>query len=290
MSKLSILQNYRTELLHREPYYHFAIENALPAQLYKSLEESFPSRSIFDEYSHRKGDPEIRQNTFYKLNADKARRFPQMLSGVWNEFVAYHTSQEFFDEVLDKLGHAIEKTYPELISKMKRKSENGHPRSVVRTADNEKKSSEVVTDCMVGINSPVTVEGTRVIGAHLDNPKMLYAGLLYLRHPEDNSSGGDFVVYEWKDPKNPVYVEKRAIDESQVMARRKIEYRANSFVWFLNAFAAVHGVTVREKTQFPRRLCEILADADPTQPRLFELTGKPFRNSFLESFKGLFQK
>lgn len=282
MKNLSILQNYRSALLQKDPFYHFDIEQALPTSLYESLANTYPTLETFYKYSHRNEEAQVKQNAFYKLNAAGLNWNPEILSGPWRDFVQFHTSQEFFDEVLDKLGDAIQETYPELLASMLRKAKGKKPRAGVRGVSDSKETCEVALDCMVGINSPVTVEGTRVIGAHLDNPKMLYAGLFYLRHPQDQSTGGDFIIYEWKDPKNPEYVYRRQIDEALVIPRRKVSYKANNFVWFLNNFSAVHGVATRETTPYPRRLCEIMADADPTVPKLFQLSGRPPKRSVMD--------
>ena len=129
-----------------------------------------------------------------------------------------------------------------------------------------------------------------MIGAHLDNPKMLYAGLLYLRHPLDQSTGGDFIIYEWKNPEKPRYINRRQIGEDEVIQRRKVGYSANNFVWFLNGFTATHGVSQRSITPYPRRLCEILADAEPTVPKLFELSGKVPTPTIIDRIGGFFRR
>jgi hypothetical protein len=287
MSKVSILQNFKSSDLKSDPYHYFSLENALPAKLYEHMQADYPKLDTFYKYSHRTDEQQLKQNAFYKLHANKAIENPQMLSGAWNDYVAYHTSQEFFDEAINKLGNAIEKTYPGLLSKMSKKSETGKPTTSIRNAEPVTRQTAAALDCMVGINSPVTQEGTRVIRAHLDNPKMLFAGLFYLRMPEDTSTGGDFLIYEWKNPESPKYIERREIAEDQVRLRDVVPYRANSFVWFLNSFGAVHGVSVRSPTPTPRRLCEVVADADPTVNRLYELTGKPVRTTLKDVIRNL---
>jgi hypothetical protein len=287
MGNISILQNFKSSDLKSDPYHYFALENALPEKLYVQMQADYPTLETFYKYSHRTDEKQLKQNAFYKLHANKAIENPAMLSGAWNDFVAYHTSQAFFDEAVDKLGSAIEKTYPGLLAKMAGKSSLGKPATSIRNAEPITRQTGAALDCMVGINSPVTQEGTRVIRAHLDNPKMLFAGLFYLRMPEDASTGGDFLIYEWKNPGAPQYVERREIDETQVRLRHVVPYRANSFVWFLNSFQAVHGVSVRSPTPTPRRLCEVVADADPTVNRLYELSGKPVRTTLKDVIRNL---
>eukprot|EP00976_Prorocentrum_cordatum_P081574 1184462-Prorocentrum_minimum.AAC.5 len=43
----------------------------------------------------------------------------------------------------------------------------------------------------IAMNSPVTKEVDSVRGPHVDDINELWAGLLYLRKPEDNSTGGE---------------------------------------------------------------------------------------------------
>ena len=50
---------------------------------------------------------------------------------------------------------------------------------------------DLVTDCQFVLNEPVGADATTQ-PAHVDNPKEIYAGLLYLRKPEDRATGGDF--------------------------------------------------------------------------------------------------
>jgi len=165
---------------------------------------------------------------------------------------------------------------------MERKAPGGKPRAGVRRHSDTAGECELALDCQVGINSPVTVEGTSVIGPHLDNPTELYGGLFYLRHPEDVAVGGDLVVYEWKDRQKRGFVEKRYIDPSHVIERGSIPYGPNRFVWFLNTMEAVHGVTVRQRSLLPRRLCNIIAETYPTVPKLFDVSAYRPKTSLIQ--------
>ncbi len=283
MGKISILQKFRPSLLLKEPFTYFSIDRALPDALYEELSRTYPSIETIYDYCFRKNDKEMAQNTRYQLSCAEVYEMPDLLIGAWRDFVYYHSSQEFLDEVLDKLGDSIHATYPALAAAMERKAPGGKPRAGVRRHGDTAGECELALDCQIGINSPVTVEGSSVIGPHLDNPKELYAGLFYLRHPEDVASGGDLIVYEWKDRQNRGFVEKRYIDPSLVVERGSIPYGPNRFVWFLNTVEAVHGVTIRQRSPQPRRLCNIIAEVYPTVPTLFDV-------SALQTKTSLFQK
>ena len=158
---------------------------------------------------------------------------------------------------------------------MAHKAPQGKPRAGVRRQSDKSDACELALDCQIGINSPVTIEGTSVIGPHLDNPTELFAGLFYVRHPEDHAVGGDLVAYAWKHAERRVFYKKRYIDASLVEARETIPYGPNRFFWFLNSADAVHGVTIRQRSQAPRRLVNIIAEVYPTAPTLFDVAAFP---------------
>lgn len=282
MNKLSILQNFRPSLLQRQPFAHFSIECALPDALYEELSRTYPSVETIFANAFRKKGKDMAQNARYDLSAAEVYAKPDLISGAWRDFVHYHTSQDFLDEVLDKLGDTIRDAYPQLVNAMERKAPGARPRAGVRRRGDSARECELALDCQVGINSPVAGEGTTVIGPHLDNPKELYAGLLYLRHPGDTATGGDFVVYEWKDGQSRRFVEKRYIDPSLVVERGTVRYGPNRFAWFLNSAEAVHGVTARGPSPLPRRLCNIIAETYPTVRKLFDVSAFEPKKSFLE--------
>jgi hypothetical protein len=279
VNKLSILQNFRASDVTREPFPHFVIDRALPDALYDELSRAYPAIDTIFAHSFRKKEKEMAQNARYDLSSAEVLDMPDLPVGPWRDFVQYHTSQEFLDEVLDKLGDVIGEAYPDLISAMTRKAPDGRPRAGVRRHSDKAEACELALDCQIGINSPVTVEGTSVIGPHLDNPKELYAGLFYMRHPDDRAAGGDLVAYAWKDRTKARFHAKRYIDPSLVEERGVTPYGPNRFFWFLNGQDSVHGVTVRERSQAPRRLVNIIAEVYPTVPKLFGVEAMQPRNS-----------
>ena len=272
MSKISILQNFRSSILQREPFTYFSIDRALPDSLYEELSRTYPSiETIFGRSRRNKGKG-MAQNARYDLSSADLYENPDLPIGAWSEFVYYHTSQEFLDEVLDKLGDSIRLTYPAFMSAMERKAPGGKPWAGVRRHSDTAGECELALDCQIGINSPVTVEGTSVVGPHLDSPMKLYSAFLYLRHPEDLAAGGDFIVYGWKNRQKRNFLNERAIDPSLVAERGIVPYGPNRFVCFLNTAEAMHGVTVRQPSLLPRRLCNFIAETYPTVPKLFDIS------------------
>ena len=275
--ELSILQNFRDSMLRREPFPYLVIENALPAELYDRLAASYPAETlIFQHHRHQMANPTYESNTRYDLSASSILADPSMDIGLWRAFTEYHTSQEFFDEVLEKLGEVIEGTHPGLIARMAAKSPSGKPRAGVRYHGDGKDQCEIALDSQVGINSPVTQQPNSVRAAHLDNPVELYAGLFYLRRPEDDSEGGTLEIYSWKNPARKRIGAGRLVPLDYVETCEAVAYGPNRFALFINSLNSIHGVTVRGKTDFPRRLVNIIGEVYPTMTKLF--SDRPFRD------------
>ena len=111
-----------------------------------------------------------------------------------------------------------------------------------------------------GYNTPVK-ENSIVIGPHIDHFDKIFFGLFYMREPNDNSVGGDLILYKWKDEytnynkKNIIYAEKWENMFSHTKEVKKIKYEKNKFVLVLNSIDAVHGISKREITDHIRQFC-----------------------------------
>jgi hypothetical protein len=216
-------------------------------------------------------------------------RHPHLELGAWRDFVCYHTSQEFLDEVMNKLGSIIRVAYPALETALRKKRADAPTRAGVRHLSDTGAVCDIALDCQIGVNSPVSIEGTSVIGPHVDNPKELCAGLFYLRDQSDDSEGGGLTLYRWNDPRTIHFFDKRYIDPRLVSPRRTIAYRPNRFVWLLNSLDGIHGVTAKQPSPHPRRLCNIIAEVYPTMPRLFEVEPYQAKRPLAHSLRRLFR-
>lgn len=261
---LSILQNVRISDVKMDPFPHVVVNNALPENLYSSLEAEYPFEYRIDGYSG------YANNTRYQISAVDGLR-GRRLTGLWKEFVAFHTSSDFFSEFLNVFSEGIKRYYPE---------RNLNTSTGVRFKDEK---ADMWLDCQPGMNSPVT-QKTTVKGPHLDHQNELYGGLLYFRHPEDNSSGGELIVHK-KLTKNPSFYGARLIKEQKVKEVAKVPYGRNNLVLFLNTIDSVHGVAPREVTPLTRRLVNFIGevDADP----LFSI---PQSRSFLGVFSNILKR
>jgi hypothetical protein len=266
---LSILQNFRSSLVTREPFPHFVIDDALPRNIYEALDRQYPSADvIFANQSRRRPEKEMLSNRRYDISAATVHAKPELDLGLWRDFVLYHTSQDFLDEILDKLGDFIGLRHASLLEKLRDKAPGGKPRAGVRRYSDEAADCEVALDCQVGMNSPVK-EPSAVKGLHLDTNIELFAGLFYVRDARDDTVGGDLQIYRWKTG-TPSFHDKRNVRPEHAELVGSVPYGANRFALLLNDIDAIHGVSPRTVTEHPRRLVNIIAEVYPTVDRLFD--------------------
>ncbi len=119
-------------------------------------------------------------------------------------------------------------------------------------------ASWIALDARIEINCPVTVASSSR-GPHLDTPNRIYSGLFYLRHPEDDSTGGDLQLFRWKD--GPVsWIDAYELPPDRVECVATIPYRPNLLVFFPQGIDAIHGVSARQPTPHFRRYVFITAE------------------------------
>jgi len=241
----SILNKVSKADIVSHPFPHIVIHNALSDDLYRKLEAEYPSTDLLTLGQEKKN------NARYQISAHEGIAHPQ-INELWQEFTTYHVSQAFYQEVIALFGSHIRKLYPWLEKKLGKSLEEF---SVgVRWRD---RNADVVLDCQPGINTPVTLP-SRVRGPHVDNPVELYAGLLYLKDKDDNA-GGDLEIFQVKDP-NFLFHGKAEIEDRYVEKIKTIQYAENTFVLFINSLHSIHGVSIRLKTNYPRRLVNIIGE------------------------------
>lgn len=253
---MSVLQKASASSVRLTPYPHLVIYDALPSALYNKLAAGFPSiKTIMSANGNKK----MANNFRYDISASKARG---RLNALWTKFVNYHTSNEFYKEVVRVFGPGIRKQRPDVEKLRKRKLEA----LSVHTRYKKKSNSELAIDCQVGMNSPVRVRSRHgVRGPHVDAKKEVWGALLYFRQPKDTSTGGALQVFKCKGKCRMVPErEKRKrgmlrgyhqqFDHADLNLVATVPYKRNTLVWFINSDSSVHSVTSRSVTHFSRRL------------------------------------
>ena len=243
--KISVLQNVNTVFKH--PYPHVCVDEALPDYIYKELAETFPQELVCSTQPHDGG-------ITYRYKSNPAL-VEGKISNIWQEFFEYHTSTDYFRECINLFEPWIEELYPQYLEDMYSKP------VTVRDVDN---TGNYVTDCQFVVHEPVDETGTSRT-PHIDNPVEIYAGLLYMRLPEDESIGGNFTIHEVTGEITEVNKTLgRQVDNSLHNPVKQVPYVANSFCMFLNVKDSVHSVTPRIKPQHRRQSINIIGEFNGT--------------------------
>ena len=236
----SLLQKKPT--VQTDPYPHVIIEDAIPWDLYENLEAEFPEKTLLAT------DP-FDNGICYRLKADKLLSLT-FESGLWRDFAEYHTSAEWFNEV-----NELFKPYmPGVLHKTFTEDDLG-----ARGWADENKN--IWTDCQAVIHKPIEEKSTRT--PHIDNPMEMWAGLLYMPYPDDQSTGGEFQIYSTQSSVQKV--DKKAgrqiYDSDLGTVVKTIPYKRNTFVMFANNSPnTVHGVSLRQNATLNRRSVNIIGE------------------------------
>lgn len=248
MTAFDILSRAEPSLVKTSPYPYIVIDNALPQEEYDLLSSTYPDPEAMS--ADRKQKNNHRYNLLSKWGATE---FPfEEASDPWKQFTETNTSPEFVRKVYDlfpdytagengSAGVDLSNYGPELHKKIK--------------VDPTVPFAEVIPRVTVAVNTPVT-EVSSVRGAHTDNIRKAYVGLLYFRLPGDDSTGGNLEVSKWKDGVAPRDWATAAKPE-EVDILETVEYHPNRLILFLTTNNALHGVSPRSITPHWRRLVVI---------------------------------
>lgn len=230
---LSVLQK-KPELV-LEPYPHFVIEDALPQDVYEQLEKEWPEQQLLSTEPFDSG-------ICYRLKADEMLK-PGKVSNLWKKFTEYHTSIEFYKEMTKVFGELVPHVDDLTLS----------PRG--RDTGNDK----IGTDCQTVMHKPIDFSSRT---AHIDNPREIYAALLYMPYMDDKSTGGDFQIHE--TDANITEVNKnggREVNEKAGKVVKTVPYKPNTLVVFCNnSTRCVHSVSARKDAVLHRRSVNIIAE------------------------------
>ena len=249
----SILDRVNPSDIRREGFPHVVVAGALPETYYQELADSFPSLGYVTDVGNAKN------NQAYRKIALETAEDPAV-PDIWREFIAHHCSPEFFAEVCEFWGADVAATHPRLAENFGKPLQDFTVgvRRPGKGQNPENLTHDVMLDCQISYNSPVRSLST-VRGPHLDSPFKLYAALLYFRHPDDPSTGGDLDIYRLREGRQP-RPRPGKIDPHNVERVATVPYRANTLIMWINSPAALHGVTPRSVTEVPRRYMNFLGE------------------------------
>jgi hypothetical protein len=239
-----LLADVRKEDIRDDPYAHFTRSNMVPDEVYAALEADFPSLDMILDGRAASNNQAVRMTVKQVLN-------DRRVSPLWREFFEYHTSGEYWRDVVRLFGDRFRRAFPDLEQRIGRRYEDWRvvPRGFAGEAD-------IHLDCQFVMNTPVTEVGS-VKTAHVDLCDKIFSALFYFRPAGDDTPGGDFDIYRWR--RSPRFIKHRSMTRD-VEKVKTVRYEANAYACFLNSEQAVHGVSPRGITNTPRRYINFIAE------------------------------
>ena len=254
--------------LAASPFCHLASHNALPPDYYDTLQQLFP-----DDQAILRGRLDDTGNAVARLSSIDIMGNPA-IAPAWQEFVAFHTSDAFWVDIVRVFGTALRQAHPEAERKAGKRFEDWHTTRRGDAAD-----LDVRLECQFVINTPSGPfqAPSSVKTQHVDKRSTLLSALLYFRDNVDASNGGDLELYAWM--RHPRFVDRRRmVLPSDVARERTIPYAPNTLVAFVNSPCAVHGVSPRSVAPVARRYINFIAEVPF---RLFNTPQMGFIGRFL---------
>jgi len=234
MNKISVLQNFKK--VESDPYPYIMIQQALPEHIHNELLSTLPNEFIDQQESR-----DHHGKKTYHVN--QVKKDGWKISNIWKEFTEYHTSREFFDRVMD-----IFSPWNDILPIKKDK---------IILEDRSQTQQPADVNCFTDFNFVKHPPENNVSNRtpHCDNEKEIYAGLLYLKHKDDHSTGGGFNIHK--------------ADNLQMTGLRELvtpgpvvntcPYESNNFAMFLNVKRSVHSVEPRQNAHHPRISINMIA-------------------------------
>lgn len=248
----TLLANVKKTDVLTDPFPHIAIADAIDPTLCMQLINEMPSVDVLREGK----DPNAGYERF-NYPANLVKENPN-ISETWKEFIRLHSSDVFMRQVLDLMGEHILRMYPDFEERFKPMSDF---RSGVRKVDRFPEV-DLLLDAQISMNSSIENPLKRIKRPHIDRPQVLFAGLFYMRHPDDDSTGGDLEIYRFKKNKPGGFDpnDKQHVDDNYVELVKTIRYDRNVLVLFLNSLGSLHAVTGRSATPVPRYFVNLLGE------------------------------
>ncbi len=273
---LSLLQNVTAKQVSTTPFPYVVIKNALPQALCDELIRTYPGYDLM-------GVDTAANNKRWDYSARQVAG-DDRVAGLWRDFVAYHSSQEFLDEIMSLFGDAIHALYPhQFPSRVSLRALRAGVREV-----HDFDECDILMDAQISGNTPVQ-EASSVRGTHVDAGSKLYSALYYLRDENDDSRGGDLTISRFKPHLSRVRDKLRCfegvyVNDAYIDVIETVPYANNTLVLFINSIDSLHGVTVREPTERSRRFLNMVGtlpvELYSTKTKIERLLPKPMRKAY----------
>jgi hypothetical protein len=250
VSATDVFASLERATLVEDPFPHLVAQDALPADVAATLLSEMPPLEVLSQ-----GLPPGSNQRFYLPSATALG--DARISRAWKDAnrVCVEAMSAVLARVVRRLGAELAAAYPDFARRFAPPAElRARPRH-----EAGRRSGEVGVDAQMVVNSPALIEGTSVRGPHLDAPDKLFSGLLYLRHQDDDSAGGELELYT-PGGEPLTFDALNGTPRSTVRRVRTYPYRHNLLVLPLNTPRALHGVSPRGQTAWPRYHLHLVAE------------------------------
>ncbi len=230
-----------------EPFPHVVLSPALPEATVSALVDTVPPDEVL-RAGARPGS-----NRRFSFPAHEALRH-EAVGAAWRALLETCTSQGFLARLMGLFAPHLRTMYPDIDTVV-------GPLEQLRTGlrfRNDFDNADVLLDALISINTPVTGRASAVRRAHVDSPYKLFAGLLYLRNPADDSHGGDLELFRFRAGTR--VFRDAEVAEQDVEVAETVKYARNTLVIYPNGLHALHGVTVRQPTRHTRLFVNLVGE------------------------------
>jgi len=231
---MTVIDKAKKEDIISKPFPHLIIKEAIDEAVCDRLLKEFPPLAIITKGAPYDSNQRFSYSAVDILENDK-------ISPLWCDFVKAHLSQEFFD----KLTALFDLSHLQGLKVGIRKIGGFH-------------NADILLDAQICVNTPVWEKPSSVRTAHVDDPRKVFAGLFYLRLPQDDSSGGELEIYEYARPS--FKFEGQQIAGKYVRLIKRVPYQKNTLVLFANSLDSLHGVSPRLPTPHPRLFFNLVGE------------------------------
>ena len=242
----SVLSKFTQSNLYLEPFPHIIIEDALSDILAEELRRTFPDAQVV-------GSDNSKNNERWSYCAADALG-DERVSQVWRSMIDYHTSSDFWSDVQLAFGSLLDAN----ITRPRNLGCLGAGARVGTRGRDDFESHDILLEAQISGNTPTTSPSS-VRRTHLDEGNKIFSGLFYLRDENDKSRGGELIIQRWKrwvpdSFKSRLYFEGL---QDVVEVVKRVPYRHNTLIIFLDSINALHAVSTRHATSFTRKFMNL---------------------------------
>jgi hypothetical protein len=231
----SIFDQISTKHVQAYPFPHAVVLDVLPAYLVKQLIATRPALGqVASAYSHaERSAGQIFARPGEKIHLRSAQLLnDQFASAVWKNTVRQYLRASELAKLLSAFAPAIRSEYPHLEQEWGKISNWTIGQRFVDSATN----FVLLADVQLSYHAPSPVLMVAERGPHLKVTNKLLVCQYFLRIAEDQSPGGDLLLYGVKDNSSLTFgKDQQVINRESLILAKRIEYKANTAVAFLNS-------------------------------------------------------